>query len=170
MKSWPTPVHPTLRPPKNRSPRRTPGSSSLAASPAHEALTGSRRPPGCAVKGLRFHIQPRQSLKISGIARRSSQTTRRTSDIPHPSPSRRKGGLARPANRSGGGSGENGGLVEPLALHRARRAREHPAEGGDGSGGGFRSEGGSARTRANLGVSSSPKGGRPHFNQDAAGA
>jgi hypothetical protein len=52
--------------------------------------------------------------------------------------SRRKGGLARPANRSGGGSGENGGLVELFVLRRARRAREDPAEGGDGSGGRFR--------------------------------
>ena len=33
----------------------------------------------------------------------------------------------------------------------------------DGSGARFRSEGSGMRTRANLGVSSSPKGDRPHF-------
>src|SRR5690606_13664347 len=48
--------------------------------------------------------------------------------------SRRKGGLARPAIRSGGGSGENGGLVGSPALPRRRRSREHPAASGEGSG------------------------------------
>ena len=108
------------------------------AQPLIRALRAHLLPQGEKGKRVSFHNPPRQSLKISGIARRSSQTTRRISNIPHASPSsRRKGGLARPANRSGGGSGENGGLVELFVLHRARRARKHPAEGGDGSGGRF---------------------------------